>query len=425
MKGNIAPGDKIYKINSKMLSDEARLTYSGKELQKVKLNLKITMKKNKPVTVFIKPDREYEHYKNLSLTLTSDIIPIDAINSPITKEKIISQFSKTTDTPFEFSKIDIDLDDNLYIPKISEINALRRDVLRKLEKLVCLKFSRVPIKANTKVFNDKKHTSPKISLHLMSLDNSYDYSALNNVDRVYIPLKFFENDKYKDCLTKINSKFDTYIYMPTILTSNYGNIMYNTLNLALSSYNISGFVFSNISSLNTMKDSKYQKYNFIANYTLNVFNDYSAYELARMGVDTITLSPELNKLDIQNISSNANKELIVYGRLKLMSTKYCLLGSSNHCYPTCDVKCKGNHKYYLKDRMGFLFRVIPDNFQTVTNIYNSKILSISPSNLNLDYARIDILDEDISEINKIINTVKNGGRLEGQHYTNGHMNRDV
>ncbi len=425
MKGNIAPGDKIFKIGSKTLSDEAELTFSGKEIRKVKLNCKISIKKDKPISVFIKPDREYEHYKNVSITLTSDIIPTASINQPITKEKIITQFSKTTDTPFEFSKIEVDLDEGLYIPKISEINALRRYALKKLEELVCLKFTRVPVKVKTRDFKDKKHIPFKTSLCLMDMNTSFDYSKLEDVDRVYIPLKFFEHSGYKDCISAINTKFDTYIYIPTILTSNYYNLIWNTINSALAEFNISGFVFSNLSSIIKMKEPEYKKYDFIANYTLNTFNNYSAYELSRIGVDTVTLSPELNKSDIQNISSNIDKELIVYGRLKVMSSRYCLLGHSNLCYPTCDAKCRENKKYYLKDRMGFLFRVIPDNFQTVTNIYNSKIISINPNDLNIDYARINILDENIEEINNIISTVKAGSRLEGQDYTNGHMYRNV
>lgn len=56
--------------------------------------------------------------------------------------------------------------------------------------------------------------------------------------------------------------------------------------------------------------------------------------------------------------------------------------------------------------MGLKFRVIPNNLQTLSSIYNSKILSIEYDNLGIDYARIDILDENISEINNIIKTVK-------------------
>ena len=75
--------------------------------------------------------------------------------------------------------------------------------------------------------------------------------------------------------------------------------------------------------------------------------------------------------------------------------------------------------------MGLLFRIIPNNLQNLSNIYNSKIISIEYDDLNIDYARIDILDETIPEINNVIRTVKAGKRFEGPDYTNGNLNRSV
>ena len=76
--------------------------------------------------------------------------------------------------------------------------------------------------------------------------------------------------------------------------------------------------------------------------------------------------------------------------------------------------------------MNFLFRILPDNIQSITTIYNSKINSIDTNEINtVDNFRIDILDETINEINNIIDTVKQGKRLEGKEYTNGNLNRDI
>ena len=108
-----------------------------------------------------------------------------------------------------------------------------------------------------------------------------------------------------------------------------------------------------------------------------------------------------------------------------MNIKYCLFGTSNQCYPECSNRCNSSHKYYLKDRMGFSIRVLPDNIQTITTIYNAKITSLACSDLNIDYSRIDIIDEDINTINHIIETTKNGERREGGSYTNGNITRNV
>ena len=71
------------------------------------------------------------------------------------------------------------------------------------------------------------------------------------------------------------------------------------------------------------------------------------------------------------------------------------------------------------------FPNIPDNIQTVTTLFNSKISSVSPKDFSVDYARIDILDETISQINQIVEMVKQGKRLEGKNYTNGNLNREI
>ncbi len=313
----------------------------------------------------------------------------------------------------------------LYIPKISELNRLRREALEKIQFLVIRKFTRVPVNIKLKTFEDKKHSSPKISLLLSEIHPEYDYTKLEYVDRLYIPLRCFRSVKNRKAIDKIKSKFNIYVYLPTVITSNYSNIVNLLIDSIAPNYNIKGFVFSNAGDLLYLKGENYKKYEFIANYTMNVFNDYTINELSNHNIAAITLSPELNKSDIQNMHSSIDKELIVYGKIKVMTAKYCLLGSSNGCYPTCDGKCKSGKNFYLKDRLGFLFKVVPSMLQPITNIYNSKTLSIEYSDLNIDYARIDVLEESIPEINNIINLVKEGKRMEGPAYTNGHLNRDV
>ena len=75
--------------------------------------------------------------------------------------------------------------------------------------------------------------------------------------------------------------------------------------------------------------------------------------------------------------------------------------------------------------MNMNFEIIPDNIQTVTTIYNSKTLSILPSDFNSDSLRIDILHENIDTINNIIKTVKSNKRFEGKDFTNGNLNREI
>lgn len=65
------------------------------------------------------------------ITVKSDSIISQASNNPTEKERILEQLNKTGSTVFEFSKLDIEMDNNLFV-SIKEINELRRNALEKL-----------------------------------------------------------------------------------------------------------------------------------------------------------------------------------------------------------------------------------------------------------------------------------------------------
>ena len=220
--------------------------------------------------------------------------------------------------------------------------------------------------------------------------------------------------------------------MPTIIKANYKNILNNLVETSIDKFHISGFVLSNLSSAILMKEleKKYpNRFTYIANYTLNTYNSYTLQELADFGFHRVTLSPELDKNSLLSLCQipNFSKEMVIYGRLPIMSMNYCLLGKTNHCYPTCGTQCQEKDSFfYLKDRLGFLFPVIPDNIQTVTTIFNSKIFSGNPSDFSsCDYLRICILNESVTEINDVIRHIKEGKRLQGKDFTNGNLNRMI
>lgn len=275
-----------------------------------------------------------------------------------------------------------------------------------------------------------KNNKKEISVLLNILYQDFDYSNLKNIDNIYIPLKYFSNIKYDNILNILQKKFNVYIYMPTIIKANYRNLFYNNIENTIEKYNIKGFVISNISNLKLLENVlKKQKNNFdlISNYTFNIFNSYSIKELKYLNISRFTISPESNKNIILDLCNNSflPKELIVYGNIPLMNMNYCVTGKSNKCYPTCTSKCNLKNRYYLKDRMNMNFRILFDNIQTVSTIYNSKITSILSDDFNIDCARIDILDEDINKINSIVEHVLDGTRLEGIEYTNGNLNRKL
>ena len=427
MKGNISVGDKVYKISSKVLKDNALNSFKT-ENRKIPLNIKLFIQNNKNISAVVNSCYKYYLYKNLNFEYTFNIIPNTSINKPLDKDTIIKQFSKTNNSIYEFKKIEIILDDNLFLP-ISSLNDLRRTILENIEKQTLDKIKRTSNCCYTPIVSNASNlkNNYKISLLLNDLNLEYDYSKLDGVHNLYIPLKFFVNKNYENILNVLNKKFSTYIYLPTIIRANYRNLFYDNIVNTTKKYNIKGIVLSNISNFMLISDLYKSNKNLelIANYTFNIYNNETINKLNDLQISKYIVSPELDKLSILNLYGNPQKELIVYGKIPLMNMNYCLLGKSNKCYPNCNSLCTNKNRYFLKDRLGLHFDIVPDNIQTVTTIYNCKTLSICPTDFNLDCARIDILYENIDEINNIINTVKLGKKFEGKQYTNGNLNREI
>lgn len=435
MKGNIKVGDKVYRISSKALSDFAKASYDNCENKKIPLNCTVTIKKNTPISMEISTNKNTcynELYSSIYVKEISNMIPIDALKTPISVERVVKQISKTTNTPFCFENITVLLDDGLYVPSISTLNELRRTALEKVEQEILSRAKRTLLDLSRKSKESITYTpnvkNPEISVLFRQLDLDFDYTKLDKekITNIYVSLELFISKKYSKVISYFSDNYNLYIYVPSIIKTNYKNIALSTIEQAVMIYNIKGFIVSNIGDFELLK--KYSKdYEFIGNYTLNVFNNNTMEEYRKLGLSRITLSRELNQELIKEMLANANinTEMIVYGNLPLMASSYCFLGETNKCYPDCGTNCKKNNKYYLKDRLGFNFRVVPNSIETVTLICNSKTLSVSTKDLPVNFVRLDILDESINEINEAVDKAYNREKLEGLQYTNGNLYREV
>lgn len=453
MKGNISINDKIYLTESKSLTELSTNSYQNVENFQFNVDCTVDILPNQSIKISAQiisgnsannysnniagefANNYSTNFKDISCDIVTDIIPEIAKNAPITVEKITQQFNKTKNTIFKFNSLNINLSDNLFLT-IGSINELRRLILDSLlDSLVkninrCVdnnKISQISsdieniVKKDEPIFNKEK---PRISVLLNSLNKNFDYLSLNNISRLYVPLRYFFIPDFKEVISNLSNKFNLYIYMPTIMRNNYINLLNININSIFSTYSIKGVVISNIGQLKWFEN---YDLDIIANYTLNILNNISVEELKQLNVNSFALSPELDRESLISLTaSNKNSELIIYGNAPVMNTNYCVLGKTNKCYKECPKYCKQyDKKYYLKDRLNFKFRVIPDSIDTVSTIYNSKTTSIKWKDFNTNNLRIDILDENIDMINDIISKAFNNERFEGKNYTNANLNKEI
>ncbi len=424
VKGTVKPNSKVYRTSSKLLNQTAKESYSRGFLRHKKIDFTIIIKESECIKTIIN-DFVYD----------STVIPELAKSKPISKEKVEEQLRKTGNTPFEIDNLTSELDSNLFLP-ISTINEIRRTALNEYELFLnkqnqkeipedTLKF----IKSKGKNVNYNEYTSNNFTKKkkVSAFFNIFNKECLelNGIDNYYF--------NFKDILANYdllkNLSKDIYAVFPIITKGNYEKFIKDNINTI--SNIVKGFIVSNIGQLDYLKEIPAKE--LIANYSFNTFNTTSVLLLKELGFKKIILSPELTKVQINGISKNTsnlgiNIEVIAYGNVCVMNSEYCPIGSLAGGFSKntqCSKPCLKNELYYLKDRMSMQFRVLSDNIDCQSKIFNSKKNSIETNSLDADSIRLDFLDENIKTAQYAIDVHKEGNKLSGEEYTNGHFARPV
>ena len=164
-------------------------------------------------------------------------------------------------------------------------------------------------------------------------------------------------------------------------------------------------------------------------FSLHVFNSMTINFLKSLGVEGVTLSPELNLTQVKALAKKSSLpvECIVHGRQELMISAYCVLGSflGGLDKKNCPHVCRGKN-FFLRDRLGELFPVVNDQFCRM-HILNAKTLSMIEHRADFDGVsriRVDCRALTLEESARIVHAYKFGGN-EIENFTRGHFFRGV
>lgn len=363
---------------------------------------------------------------DLSANFELDRVVEVAKKSGLYRERVIENISKTGDSIFRVKNIDLDLDDNAFLP-ISAINELRREATKILEnKILEGSIDRFEIenKLENKNFErQKKDHRSKIKVFFNKLKD-LENSSLKDIDEIIIRAKDLEkfNKKYKNREVSIYlDKFYSYYELE------------NLREYILKNQNVRGIWVNNLSEYYIFKDDSIEINGDIG---LNVFNKVTSDFLSNLGLKSITLSPELNSGQIQKIINKNDAEInvISYGRVPVMTMKHCPFSVIKNCKdekncPTCKYK-----NYLLRDEKNVDFEVLRQN--TFTEIFNSYPILLDGYVNKLLENKVNLLilaDEFTDDVVKLYKNYKEDDfkkikkKLEDkyQQVTKGHINRGI
>ena len=383
IKEKLSKDDVVYLTKDYLYYKELESSLE-KEFKRFNLDIKVNAQPNSKLII------EAEGLGFNYLYEGEDILS-EAINNPTTKEQVIKQFSRLNDTIFELNNV-IYEECNVFIPA-KLLNVARREIVQALYelKLNSKKKSIKALKAKEKISFTPRE--PYFTASVTSKEQ-YDACVSCGIKEIY-----FDN-------TVRRNQNDYKEKEGQLLIGGYGGIYH------------------------------YRKTNpFVTDYSLNVVNSDSCYELFKLGAKRVTLSYELNKTQIEDlISSYYEKndgypalEMIVYGRAPMMFSKYCPLKKMNQCG-----SCK-TRSYELKDEHG-TFPIITHDDCTTT-ILNGKILNLLDEVQNIEAVeafRLNFTVESKEQVIETINTAMKKLKSKDNQIifnketdTRGHFNKEI
>lgn len=405
--------DKIYKTSDIRLLDNLYSSFKNPYRLKINIDISCSFKISDPFEITC-------NYMGKIFKVTGDIVE-KAVKKAVEKIKLQENLMKTGNTPFHIENVYFTNYEEGFIP-IGAVNTARRALIDKImeyeQKSYIREFDKILD------FNREEKTDKSMEKLLVSVGNLEQLNECINLGIKTFIIDLFD----KKSIINLDDleDMDIYLKIPNIIKEEF-NVICNIIDNNI--YKIKGIVTGNAGIINKYKD----KLHIIGDYKLNIFNRY-ALDFYKDDLNGTYISTELNRNELIKLIKNSPIPcgLLIYGKLELMVSEYCPIGSSfgGKCTGTdCNNKCNyGTFK--MKDRKGQEFIIKTDKFCR-SHIYNSLSLNLI-SNLkdinslgNICY-RIDFVDESKEEVKSILENFKFGDfkYIDGK-YTRGHYKRGV
>lgn len=368
----------------------------------------------------------------------ASIEPVSAaLKAPLDKKAAIDRINKTGDTEFEFSHIEAQIGENVFVPN-GALNKLRRDAILGLSDKLLEKYYRDDARyadmpslcelPEHAIKSDAAHENEAVGVEAVNdyiticscmtrqqLETLMGYDCF---DVFYLDFDMYDRKKFVQqfaddvqSLTKRNKK--VYLMLPTIFRADSSDY-FVTIAKELDKVSFEGFVVKNYEEL-YLTENLFTGKKVILDHNMYTFNDVSKSAFFEHGVSGDTVPLELNSREIMH-RNNIGSQMIVYGYYPLMTTANCVHKNTKGC----DKKQK---LIYLKDRYNKSFAVCNNCKECYNTIYNSLPTMLTKNISKLKEAGIRSFRYSFTiETPKQIKAVMDDKAAE---YTNGHYKRGV
>lgn len=429
--------------NESLLKKLDDLYVHGKAKRKITGKLSLLLNKSASLTV----ECENPDGRIFSYTAVSDEPVQSALKQPADSERILTQIQKTGNSEFDFEYIDLEMDENIFVP-VQALNTLRRNAVSGLKNLLISSKSRelhgMESLCNPDIHRCNKNMetasvpTQKISVlaanaEQLEMLNDYIKTCRRDfIKRIYIDYNIAADSLHEKTMKKISSitrdtERELYLALPAILRYHDNSTLLKQIEKSCNDNRFDGVLVRNYEEYMLLKDMEFDK-NVILDHNLYVFNRYAKTFWEKIGVNQFTAPFELNSSELFDLGME-HSEIIIYGRIPLMFSAQCINKSAGNCTKqpsVTEITDRYGCSYPVISNCKQCYNIILDSSPLYLGNFSDQLRALSPKMM-----RVQFSTENKDECSKILNLVSENFLSDSNRckpafeYTQGHFKRGI
>ena len=391
--------------SSKELISNAARTYE-KDTRKRKISICLTMEPGNPAKITMTCG-------DVRVSVQGDVV--QQAQKEQDPQRYAAQVLKLGDTPFYADSCEVNADKWAFLP-MSSVNALRREGAERLED--AMKVRREAKEPKAAAIKNSPAENTAITAIVSTAEQAI---AAFDIGADEVALEPWEYDESVfDALAEYRKKAKLLISLPAVIISGAER---EKIKRICSSGLVDGAIAANLGQLELIKGLPLK----IAGSQMNALNAHTVKAYREMGFDRVTLSLELTRPQLRDISGTGTA-VSIYGRTQLMQLRHCTLREQRGCQ-----NCRGEVGI-MKDEAGreFPLRNIRQADSCLLRLLNCLPTDITdlygelPRPEGIQLAFYDESPETVSERVAAAIAAREGKAVSAvPNATRGHWNRPV
>lgn len=386
---------------------------------KEKINGKLILSKEESATLTVS-------YNDICVKVSGDTVQ-EALNQPMDAQRIEKQMRKTGNTEFEFDRLDIAVNGNIFVP-MQSLNELRRLALSELEEAIYSSYKREEIcMENAKKIENVKQSDAlmKITASVQTLSQVNVLLKAEHISRIYVDCVAFpqiwKEDTYSELIEKVHSiKKEIFLIMPYIFREN-TRAKYEQAYQKIFGADWDGILVRNYESYGFLRVHGYDR-KIVTDYNLYQFNSSGKSFWKEEKTDGFTApfeltAKELKRLDIED------GELIIYGYIPMMVSAGCVNKTTGQCRKKSGqmtITDRYRKTFVVKNECDYCYNVIYNNVPLYLGDKMSEVCDVKPGSIRLMFTV-----EDAEMVKKVIRAYEEERTFAEGKFTRGHWKNGI